>query len=147
MFLSSISDDAFTNKAQIFKKNFINKLKVLTVSGQGRSSLVSSAQGMDLVFLLDYSESVGKANFKKSLDFVDAMIEYFGISAVREGTHVAVIVFANKPKLIFNLESEKVYEKKVALEELCKFCAFSYYIFDLLINITLFVLCEKREVN
>ena len=75
---------------------------------------------MDLVFLLDYSESVGKANFKKSLDFVDGMIEYFGISAVREGTHVAVIVFANEPKLIFNLESERVYEKKVAIEELCK---------------------------
>ena len=75
---------------------------------------------MDLVFLLDYSESVGKVNFKKSMDFVDGMIEYFGISAVREGTHVAVIVFANEPKLIFNLESQRVYEKDVAIEELCK---------------------------
>jgi len=111
-------EEVLANKAQTIKKNFVNKLKVLTVSGRGRSSLVSSAQGMDLVFLLDYSESVGKVNFKKSMDFVDGMIEYFGISAVREGTHVAVIVFANEPKLIFNLESQRVYEKDVAIEEL-----------------------------
>ena len=100
---------------------------------------------MDLVFLLDYSESVGEANFKKSLEFVDAMIEYFGISAVKEGTHVAIIVFANRPKLIFNLESEKVYEKKVALEELCEFCVFYLYqLCDLLTNVALFILCKKR---
>ena len=114
-------DEALLNKAERFKKNFVNKLKVLTISGQGRSSLVSKAQGMDLVFLLDYSESVGQANFNRALDFVDSMIEYFGISSVREGTHVAVIVFAERPKLIFNLESTRVYEKKVALEELCKY--------------------------
>ena len=98
---------------------------------------------MDLVFLLDHSESVGEANFKKSLDFVDSMIEYFGISAVREGTHVAVIVFANQPKLIFNLESEKVYEKEVAIEELCEF-VISYFLYIYFVFFT-FIPLNKRD--
>lgn len=109
------------NKAEQLKKSFINRLKLLTVSGQGRSGLVNTAQGMDLVFLIDYSDSVGKGNFKRSLDFVDSMIEHFGLSSSNEGTHVAVIVFSDKPTLIFNLQSERVYEKEVALEELSKF--------------------------
>ena len=115
------SDEALNHKAKQLSKNFINKLKLLTVDGRGRSGHSSTAQGLDLVFVLDYSESVGRSNFKKAIDFVESMIDYFGFSATREGTHVALIVFADEPKLIFNLLSEKVYEKKIALDTLSEY--------------------------
>lgn len=123
----NFSDEALLTKAHELKRSFINKLKLLTVSGQGRSSLVSSAQGVDLVFLLDYSDSVGKTNFERALDFVHSMIEYFGISAAPEGTHVAVIAFADKPKLLFNLNSEKVFQRSVAMKELCKYSTMNHH--------------------
>eukprot|EP00794_Sanderia_malayensis_P015641 gene15641-17220_t len=110
--------EALAHKAKKLSENFVDKLKVLTVDGKGRSGLSRSAQGLDLVFALDYSQSVGKVNFKKAVDFTRSMIEQFGLSSSDEGTHVAIVVFSDTPKLIFNLKSQKVFEKEVALREL-----------------------------
>eukprot|EP00795_Rhopilema_esculentum_P010789 gene10789-19588_t len=114
-----LEDEALKVDAQRLKKTFVNRLKLLTVDGRGRSAGFSSAaRGIDLIFLIDVSDSVGRKNFERSLDFVESMVEYFGISSSEKGTHVALIVFANEAKIIFNLKDDRVYEKKIAKEEL-----------------------------
>ena len=119
---------ALKYKAHKLSKNFFNKLKLITVDGQGRSGLSTSAQGLDIVFVMDYSQSVGKKNFEKAVAFVKSVIDQFGLSSSEEGTHVAVIVFADESRLIFNLKSQKVYEKKIALEELGNIYIYIYII-------------------
>lgn len=126
------SDEALNHKAKQLSKNFVNRLKLLTVDGRGRSGHSSSAQGLDLVFVLDYSESVGRKNFEKAIEFVESMIDFFGLSSTKEGTHVALIVFADEPKLIFNLLSEKVYKKRIALETLSEYKCKKLIIFVLI---------------
>ena len=114
-------DEALKVDAQRLKKTFVNRLKLLTVDGRGRSAGFSSAaRGIDLIFMIDVSDSVGRKNFERSLDFVENMVEYFGISSSEKGTHVALIVFANEAKVIFNLKDERIYDKKIAKEELGK---------------------------
>ncbi len=108
-------------KAHGLREHFLNKLKLMTVDSQARSAGLSpTAQGLDLVFAIDYSESVGKSNFKKAVEFVRSLVEHFGLSSTEDGTHVAVVVFSSQARLIFNLKSQKVFDKNVALEELGK---------------------------
>ena len=119
------SAEAVKYQAKDLRRNFVDRLKLLTTDGQGRSGLSKSAQGLDLVFVLDYSASVGKKNFRKAIAFTKSMINEFGLSETSEGTHVAVIVFGSEPKLIFNLMSEKVWKKHIAIEEIGKFLPFA----------------------
>lgn len=60
---------------------------------------------MDLAILIDGSQSIeyfGVGNFRRCLQFVKNLISGFNIA--KEGTHVGVVVFSAKAKVIFGFE-------------------------------------------
>ena len=56
---------------------------------------------MDLVFVLDNSQSVGRTNFEKAKDFVKRVIDVFNIGV--NGTHVSVVTYDTDTHIEFNL--------------------------------------------
>jgi Mg-chelatase subunit ChlD len=70
------------------------------------------------VFVFDSSASVGSTNFRKGVEFARTIIEEFGVSASPTGTRVAVIVFSNAAQVIFNLQSNRIVDKDIAITTL-----------------------------
>lgn len=56
---------------------------------------------IDLVFLLDGSSDVTQDDFRRSLRFVELIAKSFGVSS--RDTHVALVIYADDPQTIFNL--------------------------------------------
>jgi len=100
------------------RRHFIDKLSWKTSDSLARAGLSSGADGLDLVFVFDSSASVGKANFKKGIAFAKTIIDEFGISASPTGTRVAVVTFSSTAKVIFNLQTNAMPNKEVAIATL-----------------------------
>ncbi|XP_031565766.1 complement factor B-like [Actinia tenebrosa] len=103
------------NAANGLRRHFVNKLELLTTDSRARSGLSSGAAGLDLVFVFDSSASVGSINFRKGIEFARTIIEEFGISTSPTGTRVAVVVFSNEARVIFNLKSNRIVDKDIAI--------------------------------
>ena len=58
-------------------------------------------KALDVGLIIDGSGSVGSANFKKALDFLEDLVGHLAISP--QGTHVGAIVYHTKALLQFNL--------------------------------------------
>ncbi|XP_048588340.1 uncharacterized protein LOC5512415 isoform X2 [Nematostella vectensis] len=67
---------------------------------------------VDLVFLIDGSSSIeqfGKGNFLFCLNFVKRMAQSFEVSS--SGTHVAVVLYYDSSKIVFNLNDYKTIDE------------------------------------
>ncbi|XP_072353937.1 von Willebrand factor A domain-containing protein 2-like [Scyliorhinus torazame] len=58
---------------------------------------------LDLVFTVDASSNVGRQNFRQVKGFVRNIISQFDID--RDLTQVAMVIYSNKPRTLFNLDS------------------------------------------
>ncbi|XP_078400750.1 von Willebrand factor A domain-containing protein 2-like [Cetorhinus maximus] len=58
---------------------------------------------LDLVFTVDASANVGRQNFRQIKGFVRNIISQFDID--RDLTQVAMVIYSNKPRTLFNLDS------------------------------------------
>lgn len=74
--------------SSVFKKN-IDKLK-------------SKHKRLDIVFLIDSSSSVGKANFESEIKFVKKLLSDFPVSY--EYTRVAIVTFSSQAKIIRHVD-------------------------------------------
>ncbi|XP_078255784.1 von Willebrand factor A domain-containing protein 2-like [Rhinoraja longicauda] len=74
----------------------------LSMKKCGRSSSCFSTS-LDLVFALDASGDIGRGNFRQIKGFVRNAVSRFVID--RDRTQVAVVIFSNRPRTLFNLDS------------------------------------------
>uniref|UniRef100_UPI00398ED674 von Willebrand factor A domain-containing protein 2-like n=1 Tax=Pristiophorus japonicus TaxID=55135 RepID=UPI00398ED674 len=61
------------------------------------------SKSLDLVFAVDASANVGRQNFRQIKGFVRNVISQFDID--RDLTQVAMVIYSNKPRTLFNLNS------------------------------------------
>ncbi|XP_067876037.1 von Willebrand factor A domain-containing protein 2-like [Heterodontus francisci] len=61
------------------------------------------SKSLDLVFAVDASGNVGRQNFRQIKGFVRNVISQFDID--KELTQVAMVIYSNKPRTLFNLDS------------------------------------------
>ena len=115
--------------AENLRKHFIDKLSWTTTDSLARAGLSSGAGGLDLVFVFDSSASVGNKNFQKGIAFAKTIIDEFGISNSSMGTRVAVVTFSSTAKVIFNLKTNAMPNKNVAIATLGKSGFFALWSF------------------
>lgn len=60
----------------------------VTIDARGRAIFTNDESGLDLVFVLDASSSVKRANFKLGLDFVKKLVRFIG-NTPRYGFYLA----------------------------------------------------------
>ncbi|XP_022080099.1 uncharacterized protein LOC110973524 [Acanthaster planci] len=77
-------------------ENFILKVTALEQTG-------CDSRGLDLVFVLDGSGSVGSVDFNTTKNFVLAMVDFFDIGP--DKTRVGVIQYSSSPQIEFHLKS------------------------------------------
>lgn len=109
---------ALKDVADNLKKNLVNKFNLVTIDSRARSGIVSGASGLDFVFVLDSSASVGQTNFKRGVEFVRTIINEFGVSTQPQGTRVAIVTFNSQAQVNFNLKTKVIKDKDQALKEL-----------------------------
>ena len=68
-----------------------------------------NSPGMDVAFLLDRTKSLSIPDFMMAKGFLGQLVTALNIS--REGTHVGLILFANKGKVYIKFDNEKYYNK------------------------------------
>ncbi|XP_060685537.1 von Willebrand factor A domain-containing protein 2-like [Hemiscyllium ocellatum] len=61
------------------------------------------SKSLDLVFTVDASGQVGRQNFRQIKGFVRSIVSHFDID--RDLTQVAMVIYSNKPRTLFNLDS------------------------------------------
>lgn len=79
-----------------------NRILELSVKRCGHSRGCFSTS-LDLVFALDASGDIGRGNFRQIKGFVRNTVSQFVID--RDRTQVAVVIYSNKPRTLFNLDS------------------------------------------
>lgn len=102
------------------KKNLVDKFGHVTVDSRARAGISSGASGLDFVFVLDSSASVGQANFKRGIEFVKTIIKDFGVSTKKQGTRVAIVTFNAVATVRFNLATNIMNDTDHATNELGK---------------------------
>ena len=71
-------------------------------------SRAGTLSGLDFVFLLDSSASVGPTNFRRGIKFVETIIRQYGVSTKPQGTRVAIITFQSTPQIWHNLQTNVI---------------------------------------
>ena len=104
--------------ADNLRKNLVNKFSLVTVDSRARAGISSGAAGLDFVFVLDSSASVGKTNFKRGIQFVQAIIGEYGVSTEPQGTRVAIVTFNAAAQIRFNLATNVMNDTDQAMREL-----------------------------
>lgn len=101
---SSGSQEGLSMSSEIFKnENSVIKAKVDRLSGSFKKSVEKikiKHKRVDIVFLIDASSSVGKANFHSEIKFVKKLLSDFNVSY--NYTRVAVITFSSQMKIVSN---------------------------------------------
>ena len=68
---------------------------------------------MDLGLILDSSWSIGERNWIRLINFAKILVEQFNVS--RDGTHVAAMVYGNRPQMVLRFsDSESASQNDVA---------------------------------
>lgn len=106
--------------ADSLRKNLVNKFGLVTVDSRARAGISSGASGLDFVFVLDSSASVGKTNFRRGIEFVQTIIKEYGVSTKPQGTRVAIVTFNAVAEIRFNLATNVMNDTDQALRELGK---------------------------
>ena len=82
---------------------------IISFSNLTAPSPCENSQGMDVAFLLDRTRSLSIVDFMMAKGFLGQLVTALNIS--REGTHVGLILFANKGKVFITFDNEKYYNK------------------------------------
>lgn len=98
----------------------VNKFGLVTVDSRARSGISSGASGLDFIFVLDSSASVGKTNFRRGIEFVQTIIQEYGVSTKPQGTRVAIVTFNAAATVRFNLATKVMNNTNQAMKELGK---------------------------
>lgn len=104
--------------ADNLRKNLVNKFSLVTVDSRARAGISSGAAGLDFVFILDSSASVGKTNFKRGIQFVQTIIRQYGVTTKPQGTRVAIVTFNAAAEIRFNLATNVMNNTNQAMKEL-----------------------------
>ena len=104
--------------ADNLRKNLVNKFGLVTVDSRARAGISSGASGLDFVFVLDSSASVGKTNFKRGIEFVQTIIGEYGVSTEPQGTRVAIVTFNAAATVNFNLATNVMNDTNHTMREL-----------------------------
>ncbi|KXJ84393.1 hypothetical protein RP20_CCG009862 [Aedes albopictus] len=103
---SSGSQEGLSMSSEIFKnENSVIKAKVDRLSGSFKKSVEKikiKHKRVDIVFLIDASSSVGKANFHSEIKFVKKLLSDFNVSY--NYTRVAVITFSSQMKIFHHID-------------------------------------------
>ncbi|EAT33188.1 AAEL014547-PA [Aedes aegypti] len=103
---SSGSQEGLSMSNEIFKnENSVIKAKVDRLSGSFKKSVEKikiKHKRVDIVFLIDASSSVGKANFYSEIKFVKKLLSDFNVSY--NYTRVAVITFSSQMKIFRHID-------------------------------------------
>lgn len=109
--------------ASLIQDEMISKLSSATATSEDgvQSKLAVGKSGLDIIFALDVSSSIGDKSLETAKDFIKLLVKTFGVSphadGGKNGTRVAFITFASKANTTFNLNDprvrspEKVFEK------------------------------------
>ncbi|XP_065089093.1 sushi, von Willebrand factor type A, EGF and pentraxin domain-containing protein 1-like [Ochlerotatus camptorhynchus] len=104
--VDSGSPEGLTMSNEIFKnENSVIKAKVDRLSGLFKKSVEKikmKHKRVDIVFLIDASSSVGKANFHSEIKFVKKLLSDFNVSY--NYTRVAVITFSSQKKIFRHID-------------------------------------------
>lgn len=92
-FRKSPGEDEKMKSVTRTKVNSLSKIFKKTVQ-----RLRESTKRLDLVFLIDSSSSVGKANFMSEIKFVKKMLADFNVSY--NYTRVAIVTFSSRGKIV-----------------------------------------------
>ena len=106
--------------ADNLRKNLVNKFSLVTVDSRARVGISSGASGLDFVFVLDSSASVGKTNFQRGIEFVRTIIKEFKVSTKPQGTRMAIVTFNAAAEVKFNLATNVMNDTDQAMRELGK---------------------------
>lgn len=106
--------------AENLRKNFVNKFGLVTTDSRARAGISSGAAGLDFVFVVDSSASVGRKNFKRGIEFIKTIIDEYGVSSKPQGTRVAIVTFSSQATVRFNLKTKVMKDKHQAMKELGK---------------------------
>jgi Mg-chelatase subunit ChlD len=98
----------------------VNKFGLVTVDSRARAGISSGASGLEFVFVLDSSASVGKTNFKRGIQFVQTIIREYGVSTEPQGTRVAIVTFNAAATVKFNLATNVMNDTNQTMRELGK---------------------------
>ena len=96
----------------------MNKFGLVTIDSRARAGISSGASGLDFVFVLDSSASVGRVNFKRGIKFVETIIREYGVSRKPQGTRVAIVTFQSTATVQHNLESNVIQNINQSMEAL-----------------------------
>ncbi|XP_064649724.1 complement factor B-like [Lineus longissimus] len=93
-------DLGIAGMAKGIQENIIDKFKQHTVSAANRGRIsASNVNGIDLFFLVDRSDSISAGDFKMARDFINTLVDFFGISSKGGATRLAVISFGTDARL------------------------------------------------
>ncbi|CAB3991250.1 complement factor B-like [Paramuricea clavata] len=79
---------------------------------------VETFSGVDFVFVLDSSASVGKTNFRRGIELVKTIVKEYGVSTKPRGTRVAIVTFNAAAEIKFNLATNVINDTDQAMREL-----------------------------
>ncbi|XP_038648007.1 von Willebrand factor A domain-containing protein 2-like isoform X2 [Scyliorhinus canicula] len=89
---------AYNDAQELYSKVSELRSKICGINAPGCFS-----KPLDLVFTVDASSNVGRQNFRQVKGFVRNIISQFDID--RDLTQVAMVIYSNKPRTLFNLDS------------------------------------------
>jgi len=82
--------------------------KCLRAVIRGRSINLDQTNGLDIIFMIDSSSSIGKDKFPLALKFTEFLIEKFGVDYGPGGTRIAAITYNTRADLVYNLGDPRV---------------------------------------
>ncbi|XP_078090638.1 von Willebrand factor A domain-containing protein 2-like [Mustelus asterias] len=89
---------AYNESYELYSKVLELSSKICGINAPGCFS-----KPLDLVFTVDASGNVGRQNFRQIKGFVRNIISHFDID--KDLTQVAMVIYSNKPRTLFNLDS------------------------------------------
>lgn len=110
--------DYLKDVADNLRKHLVNKFGLVTTDSRARAGISSGASGLDFVFVLDSSASVGQTNFKRGIEFAQTIIGEYGVSTKPQGTRVAIVTFNSQAEVKFNLKTNVMNDTDQAMKEL-----------------------------
>lgn len=112
--------------ANLIEDKMISKLSSATATSEDsvQTKLAVGKSGLDIIFALDVSSSIGDNSLKIAKDFIKLLVKTFGVSPNKDGgkngTRVALVTFSSKAKTVFNLDDDNVRSKEAVFKEVEK---------------------------
>lgn len=110
--------------ANLISDELIDTLSSATATSEDgvQSKLAVGKSGLDIIFALDVSSSIGEKSLETAKSFIKLLVKTFGVSSRadggKNGTRVAFITFASKANITFNLNDPNVRSVEKAFQKI-----------------------------